>query len=250
MKLNKILSLIIVASLYSCAGYEKSKINKKNNKIYYSSSGFALIYEESLYKNKIINKKLNNDHLHVLHSSLRKNTTIKITNLNNSKTINLKIYKKANYPKIFNVVISKKIARLLELDLENPLVEITEIKKNKTFVAKDGNTFDEEKNVADKAPVDEIKMDDLTLKKDEEKDKKYKLNKFIIVISDFYYKESAIKLQKDLSKKMGLNNISIKKINDNKYRLLLGPFENFNALKTTYISLNDLGFEGLNVYNE
>ena len=26
--------------------------------------------------------------------------------------------------------------------------------------------------------------------------------------------------------------------------------ESFNALKTTYISLNNLGFEDLNVYNE
>ncbi len=42
----------------------------------------------------------------------------------------------------------------------------------------------------------------------------------------------------------------VKKINDNKYRLLVGPFENFNALKTTYISLNNLGFDNLNVYKE
>ena len=32
--------------------------------------------------------------------------------------------------------------------------------------------------------------------------------------------------------------------------LLVGPFKNFNALKTTYISLNNLGFENLNIYKE
>jgi hypothetical protein len=53
-----------------------------------------------------------------------------------------------------------------------------------------------------------------------------------------------------LIKKSNINNISVKKINDNKYRLLAGPFKNFNALKTTYISLNNLGFESLNIYNE
>ena len=77
-----------------------------------------------------------------------------------------------------------------------------------------------------------------------------KKEKFIIIISDFYYKDSALNLKKELSKKISLKNISIKKINDTKYRLLAGPFENFNALKTTYISLNNLGFEDLNIYHE
>ena len=54
----------------------------------------------------------------------------------------------------------------------------------------------------------------------------------------------------ELSKKTTINNLSVKKINNNKYRLLVGPFKNFNALKTTYISLNKLGFEGLNIYKK
>ena len=47
-----------------------------------------------------------------------------------------------------------------------------------------------------------------------------------------------------------MSNIYVKKINDNKYRLLVGPFNNFNALKGSYISLNNLGFEDLNIYRE
>ena len=47
-----------------------------------------------------------------------------------------------------------------------------------------------------------------------------------------------------------INNMSIKKINDKKYRLFAGPFKNFNALKTVYISLNNLGFENLDIYSE
>ena len=57
-------------------------------------------------------------------------------------------------------------------------------------------------------------------------------------------------LMNELIKKTNIKNISVKKINNNKYRLLVGPFENFNALKTTYISLNNLGFESLIVYKE
>ena len=73
---------------------------------------------------------------------------------------------------------------------------------------------------------------------------------FIFLISDFYYFETANSLKNDLIKKLTINNLSVKKINNNKYRLLVGPFENFNALKTTYISLNNLGFESLNIFRE
>ena len=71
-----------------------------------------------------------------------------------------------------------------------------------------------------------------------------------MVINDFYYESSANNLKNDLIQKTKMNNISVKKINNNKYRLLAGPFKNFNALKTTYISLNNLGFEGLNIYKD
>ena len=57
-------------------------------------------------------------------------------------------------------------------------------------------------------------------------------------------------LMKTLQEKITIKNMLVKKINDNKYRLLIGPFKNFNALKTTYISLNNLGFDNLNVYKE
>ena len=250
MRYDKILIFFVFVYLYSCAGYEKNKTLKDDNKIYYSSSGFALIFEDHLFDEKTVNKKINNETIQVLHTTLKKNTPVRITNLSNKKYIDSKIYKRANYPKIFNVVISKKIASILELDNENPLVEITELKINKKFIAKDGTIYEEERNVAEKAPVDEIKMNDLTIEVTKKSKKKSERKKFILVISDFYYKDSAVKLKNDLIKKIQLNNITIRKINNNKYRLLVGPFENFNALKTTYISLNNLGFESLNIYNE
>ena len=94
-------------------------------------------------------------------------------------------------------------------------------------------------------------MDDITQnEKKKKKTKSKKIEKYILVISDFYYLNSANNLKKELVEKNKIDNISIKKINNNKYRLLAGPFENFNALKTTYISLNNLGFEDLNIYKE
>ena len=251
MNLNTIVLLLIsTIFLNSCADYKTDRIAPKKEKLYYSSIGFALIYSDHHYLNKVVNKKIKYDDSVAMHNLLKINTPIKIINPDNSKFIETKIYKKADYPKIFNVVISKKIASFLELDANNPYVEIIETKKNKTFIAKKSETFEEEKNVSGKAPVDEIKMNDLTKDDTKTEKKSNKKSNFILVISDFYYEESAINLKEDLVKKTKMNNISVKKINNKKYRLLVGPFKNFNALKTTYISLNNLGFENLNIYRE
>ena len=185
-----------------------------------------------------------------MHSLLKTNTPIKIINPANSKVVETKIYKKANYPKIFTIVVSEKIASILELDLDNPFVEVVEVKKNKTFISKKTNMFEEEKKVAEIVPVNEVEMDVLTKVEVKVKKKLNKKSNFILVVSDFYYEDSAYNLMKELVKKTKINNISVKKINDKKYRLFAGPFKNFNALKTTYISLNKLGFENLNIYTE
>ena len=131
--------------MHSCASYETAT-NKKDEKKYFSSIGFSLIYEDEYYSNKLVNKKIDNNKIRVLHNTLRSSTPIRIINPDNLKFIDTKITRTANYPKIFNSVISKEISRILDLDIENPYVEIIEIKKNKTFIARKANTFEEEKN--------------------------------------------------------------------------------------------------------
>ena len=237
------LILIIFLTMYSCADY-----NNKTKK-YYTSSGFALTYDIDLYMNKIINTRISDDEIGILHSFLKKNTHIQITNPINNKSIKTKVLKKANYPNIFNIVISKKMESLLELDKENPYVEVVEIKKNKTFIAKESALFDEEKNVARKAPVEKIEMNNLMASSTKKIGKKNK-TEFLLIISDFYYPESAEGLKRELVEKTKINNFFIVKINNTKFRLMVGPFKNFNALKTTYISLNNLGFNDLNVYKK
>ena len=158
MNLNKTIFYILILLFFSsCADYRTTKTNEKDAKKYYSSSGFALIYDTSMYEQKIVNKKINNDKLVLMHRTLRSNTTVRITNPENSKSLDAKIYRKADFPKIFNVVISKKVASILDLDLKNPYIELNEIKKNKTFIAKKSNTFDEEKNVAEKRLLTKLK---------------------------------------------------------------------------------------------
>ena len=250
--LKKTIYLLVIFFLSSCANYKVEKSKIEIEKKYYSSGGFALIYDDDLYAQGIVNKKLVNDEIVVMHSVLKKNTNISIINPVTFKTVTTKVFKQADYPKIFSIVISKKVAEVLELDFANPYVEIAEIKKNETFIAKKGTIFEEEKNVATKAPVKKIEIDNLSTKKKSEKQIQNKKNEksFFLIISDFYYQDSAINLKKELYMKTKLNNLSIKKINDKKYRLYAGPFKNFNSLKLTYISLNKIGFGDLNIIKE
>ena len=257
---KKIILSSAILLLGACANYKIDKPKQVEEKKFYSSKGFALIYSDSLFeqggidkklnKNEIIDNKLNNEQIITMHSLLKKNTIIQIINPENSKVVETKIFKKANYPKIFNIVLSKKIATILELDVDNPYVEVFEIKKNETFIAKETNTFDEEKRVADIAPVNEVKMDDLSNEQIEIKKELNNKKSYSLAISDFYYLDSAENLRNELIKKTQMSEFLVEQISDNKYRLSAGPFENFNALKNTYISLNTLGFENLNIYRE
>ena len=246
---KKILIFLLFFFLNSCAEYQfKSKTN--NEKKYYSSNGFALIYEENLFLNKTINKRIQSDGMIALHSSLKRNTYIKVINPVNMKEIELKISKTAIFPKIFNLAISRKVAEMLILDVDNPYIQIYEVKKNKTFIAKESNTFNEEKNVAEKAPVETIEINDLSKNLIKNKKKTTKKSNFYLIVSDFYYKNSADRLKINLTKQTKISNFDVEKISDNKFRLGLGPFRNFNALKSAYISLNNLGFEDLKIYRK
>ena len=247
---KKIVIFFFLAFLCSCAVNQTKKPLNVKEKKYYSSSGFALIYSNLLFDQGILSKKLDNEKIVVFHSNLTKNTSIKIINPENSISLETKVTKKTDYPKIFNAVISKKIAKILKLNYENPYVEIREIKKNKTFVAKETNTFDEEKTVALKVPVDQINIKDLNTKKSQVTKKKIKYINFYLLISDFYYYDSANNLKTKLNKQTKSDKFYVEKINDNKYRLSAGPFKNFYSLKSIYISLNELGFDDLNIYRK
>ena len=126
----KIIFLLFAFLMHSCADYKTSKSKKRQERKYYSSSGFAIIINESFTKKNIIKKKLINNESFVLHSFLKRNTPVKLTNPDNLMSIDAKVYKNANYPKIFNVVVSKKISTILDLDPDNPYFEIIEYKIN------------------------------------------------------------------------------------------------------------------------
>ena len=101
----------------------------------YSNKGFALVYSEELYKEKKVDKKIDERSLIIFQKTLKVNTPVKITNILNNKSLIASVGKKSNYPSFNNTVISSRIAEELELDMSQPYVEILEILDNSIFVA-------------------------------------------------------------------------------------------------------------------
>ena len=245
MKYNFFLILLIVL-ITSCASNNYKTVNVDPILEKFSNNGFALIYNDKLYNDKIISKKMNERDLIIFQRNLRKGTSVKITNPFNSKTIIAKVGKKANYPSFNNSVVSIRISKELEIDINEPYIVIEEIRDNASFIAKKAKTFEEEKKVADKAPVDSISVNDLN-DTDEKKIKK-KINnefKYVIKIADFYYLNTAKQMVKRIKSELNIKKTDINKINENKFRVFTGPYLSLKALQKAYNSIETLGFENI-----
>ena len=111
----------------------------------FNSKGFAYIYNEKDFENKIIKSKLDNTKLQIAHNSLHANTLIKIINPKTNQSLIIKNFKKTYYPDFYKILITNEVAKKLNLDPKIPLVEILEIRKNKSFIAKKAKIYNEEK---------------------------------------------------------------------------------------------------------
>ena len=237
----------LIFFLLSCV--EDVKLINRNNiqvKKTFISKGFTLIYNDNLIKNKTIKKRIDGREYVILHSFLERNTYVKIFNPINSKTVIAKVKYKTNYPIIYNSVITNRIAEELELNYEDPYVEIIEIRKNDTFISKKAKTFEEEKNVANKAPVTDIDINVISIDP-ENTDTRPKKNEYIINIGEYYYLDSAKVVKNRLINEANLTNVKIKKISGNKFRVYVGSYYFFNAMKDPYFAISKLGFEHLDV---
>ena len=226
-------------------------VNSPRSKVFFNSKGLAYIYSNEDYENKIIKKKLDNSLPQVAHNQLRPGSLIKIINLRTKDEIIIKISKKVDYPDFYKIMITDKVARELNLTKEFPFVEILELKKNKSFVAKKTKIYKEEEKIHSNAPVETVKIDNISKNKNKPKFKK-KLNsqKIFIIIGDFYSKSSAEVLVGRINKELtnfNMKKLSIKVVNRNKIRLLSGPYRSINLMKNDYIQLKNFGFEELDI---
>jgi len=223
--------------------------NKSNIDIIngYSNKGFALIYSEDIFNKKIVNKKIDNRSLIIFQKNLKIDTKVKITNILNNKSLVGKVGKKSKYPSFNNSVLSKRIAEELNLDIEQPYVEILEILDDSIFVANKAKTYEEEKNVAVKAPVSKISINDLNIiRKKNKKNSDIKFS-YLIKVADFYFNDTALMMLNRIKNKSLIQNPKIKKISNKKYRVYLGPFSNINSLQKSYNDISILEFDNIEI---
>ncbi len=214
----------------------------------YRNIGFTLIYDDMLIKKKQINIKINNNELEIFHKKIFKNSFVKITNPENDKSIIAKVISnKAVFSDLYNSVITSRIADELSLNYNHPYIELVLLSKSSTFVAKKAKTFDEEKQVAEKAPVDGISIDNLSssvVKKNKIKPQKFS---YSIKIADFYFKNSAENMVNRIKEETNINTSTIKKLSNTKYRVLIGPFNDIKNLEKSFDEIKPLEFENLEI---
>ena len=242
MKFRLIIFLIFILS---CSP-QLTTLNKKKP---YSAKGFAYIYNDFDFNEKIIKGKMNNEIMQISHQNLKVGTLIKIINPKNKENIVLKNSKRIKYPEFYKILITKPVATKLKLNTNLPLLEIIEIKKNKSFVAEKAKIYNEEKKIPSKAPVANVQISNIS------KNKILKGNKgsenIFLHIGTFYsiktakfLKERIIEEIKDLDQKK----LKIKKINSKETQVISGPYNSVNLLKNDYIKFKNYGFEELDIF--
>ena len=210
----------------------------------YKNSGFALIYNQDLdYIKKLEPRSLN-----IYHKSLKKKSIVKIINPQNNKYLIAEVKSnRINFSNFYNSVLSLRIAEELELDFNEPYIELVLVSKNSTFIAKKAKMFDEERSVAEKAPVDGIQINDLNKKKVKKNKSKNKKFSYSIKVADFYYKDTAKVMMNRIKNEALIKNLSIKRLSKTKYRVLIGPFNDIKSLKDSFEKMNSFNFENLEI---
>jgi len=248
-------SLLIVLFIF-LLGCEQNNLNKNavNQEIMtrYKNSGFALVYNPMLKKEKKISKKIDNRSLLIFHKSLKKNSFVKITNPVNQKTVIAEVISNnVKFSDFYNSVITSRIAEELSLNLNEPYINLVLISQNSTFVAKKAKTFNEEKKVAEKAPVDGIQIDNLgEINQPKNETIKEEIFSYSIKIADFYYKDSAKNMSDRIINETNIRNPLIKTISNTKYRVLLGPFNDIKKLEDSFNEIKSLDFENIEILKD
>ena len=240
--------IILFFSINACSTYNVTNKDIKPLILNgFQNKGFTLIYNEKFFKNKIISKKMDNRGLVIFQKNLKKGTNVKIKNILNNKSIIAKVGNDAKYPIFNNSVISNRISKEIDLDINEPYIEIIEILHNSSFVAKKAKTFDEEKNVANKAPIESISVDDLNSKTVVTNDAIENKFDYSIKIADFYFENTALSMIDRIKKETSVNNASIHTLSNTQFRVFLGPFYDINSLQKAFNDINVLEFENIEI---
>ena len=246
MKFKNIIFLLLFIYFTGCDQLNNKQANKLEFKSErkYKNIGFTLIYNKDLNL-----KKLDQRSLQIFHKTLKAKSQVKITNPLNNKSLIAEIKSnRVRFSDFYNSIITNRIAEELEIDLSEPYIEIILISKDSTFVANKVKTFEEEMEVAQKAPIDGIQISNLSGEsKNQTKKKINQKFSYSIKVADFYYKKTADLMIDRIKTETTIDDIKLIKLSQTNYRVLLGPFNDINSLKESFEKMNSLNFENLEI---
>ena len=210
----------------------------------YKNLGFTLVFDSNLDNIKNLDERS----LDIYHKSLKKKSIVKITNPKNGKYLIARVKSnRVKFSDFYNSIISKRISQTLELNQEDPYIEILLIPENSTFVAKKAKTFEEEKKVANKAPIDGIVINDLNKIKTKKKNIKSENFSYSIKLADFYYKNTALMMIDRIKQETFLKNYKVIELSKTKYRVLIGPFNDIKSIQESFEEIKSLNFENIEI---
>ena len=237
--------LIILFFIYSCNS--NYTINNKNSP--FSARGFAYIYSDEDFSNKIIKGRLDESKLQISHYAIKTNSLVQIINPKTKESLILKNQKRILFPDFYKIMMTSQVANKLKIDKDFPFVEILEIKRNKSFVAEKAKIFKEEKQISSNAPVTSVKISNISKNKNMASKTKKKENIFI-VIATFYSEETAKFLKERIIHQISEYDplkLKIVKKSNKEISLISGPYNTINLVKNDYTQLKEFGFEELNL---
>tara|TARA_B100000767_G_scaffold107868_1_gene103380 strand:- start:707 stop:1465 length:759 start_codon:yes stop_codon:yes gene_type:complete len=248
MLYKKLITLCCLILLNNCT---TTTLTKQKNPILldnpFVNKGFGLIYNDDYYNNKIISKKIDKLSLIIFQKNLKKNTIVKITNILNGKSIIGTVGSNADYPLFNNAVISVRIADEIDLNENEPYVEILEVLQDSIYIAKKAKMFEEERKVATNAPVNSISISDLNISESNLNKDMGKKFSYEIKIADFYFKKTAKLFVDRIVRETLIKDVKIKKIDEKKYRVYAGSFNNINSLQKSFNDISVLEFENIEI---
>ena len=154
-----------------------------------------------------------------------------------------------------HVKFNKKELTIQTSYLEGPLKDLKtnwkfeEVKKNKSFIAKEAKTFTEEKKIFSKAPVENIQISNIAKEKSRQNIKTSE--QIYILLGSFYSIDTANFLKQRITKdvpEFNIKKLKIKKNNIKENLVISGPYNSINSVKNDYILLKTFGFEELDIF--
>ena len=237
--------VILIFFIFSCT----PSLNTLNQKKPYAAKGFAFIYNDNDFIQKIIKGKMNNDIMQISHQNLKTGTLIEITNPKNNESVVLKNIKRIRYPEFYKILITKAVADKINLSQRLPIVEISEVKKNKSFIAEKAKIYNEEKKISNNAPVASVQISNIS--KNKVKNSIKKSNDIYILLGSFYSINTAKFLKNRIIKELTNfddKKLKINKISNKETQVISGPYNSVNSVKNDYIVLKSFGFEELDIF--